>query len=238
MTNNELFFNLYNELDDCLRDYYDISNLSTSAIVKRINELNNSPSINDNKRGEQLDIIRNLRNSLAHVERVVASDENFLINQNIIDFLRHEIEIVDHPVTAFKICVPISKVLCAGLDCNVSEVANSMIKNGYTHIPILKDGCLYGVFSENTIFSYFVEKHNIKITNKSIILEYDEYLNIHCHATEYFIFVAKDMKISEIYPLFAKKNNCKRLSMIFVTEHGKENEKVLGIITSYDLLIN
>ena len=33
-----------------------------------------------------------------------------------------------------------------------------------------------------------------------------------------------------------KKKNGKKLAMIFVTENGKEDEEIIGIITSYDLI--
>ena len=37
----------------------------------------------------------------------------------------------------------------------------TMIKYGYSHIPVLNENKLIGVFSENTIFTIYNSDHNI-----------------------------------------------------------------------------
>ena len=69
-----------------------------------------------------------------------------------------------------------------------------------------------------------------------MLKEYIDFLPIDKHETERFMFVSKDTKADDLAPLFSQKIDGKRLVMIFVSDTGKTNEKVIGIITSYDLL--
>lgn len=234
MTNNEMFFNLYNILDDQLRKYYNIDNLNTSVIIKRINELKDSPSNLDKERGDKLDIVRNLRNSLAHVERFDNKD-NFIIKTSLIKFLKQEIALIKKPPRAIDICKKIEQVYWATLDSNVEDVSKTMLQKGYTHVPILQDGYLYGVFSENTIFSHFVKNKYLNQDSSITLRYYDSYLDIYHHDTECFAFVSIKRKVTDLMPMFANKKDGKRLAMIFVTKNGQENEKIIGIITYYDL---
>ncbi len=234
MTNNELFFNLYNVLDDELRNYYNLDNFNTSAILKRIKELNDSPVLKHKERAEKLDIIRNLRNSLAHVEKFDNKD-NFTISKSLIQTLRYEIDDIRKPLVASNVCKSINQVLTALLDDKIIDITNKMLENGYTHIPVLVNGYLYGVFSENTIFTRFAKQKDLNVSKETTIKEYSEFIQISNHATESFQFVSKRMKAIDILPMFSNKINGKRLVMLFVTEHGKESEKVIGIITSHDL---
>ena len=235
MTNNEQFFNLYNTLDDLLREHYNIFDFGVSVIFKRINELKASLIESDREKGELLDIIRNLRNSLVHLEKYNNKD-NFIISSHLIKVLQDEIETIKNPLTAKDICKNIDLALTATLDNKVKDIADIMLSKGFTHVPILVNGVLYGVFSQNTIFTCFAKQEGIHINANTTIKEYIDFLPIDKHETERFMFVSKDTKVDDLAPLFSQKINGKRLVMIFVSDTGKTNEKVIGIITSYDLL--
>ena len=235
MTNNELFFNLYNAFDNLLRKHYKIEDYNQSVIVKRINELKNSSSAWKRKRAERLDVIRNLRNSLAHVEKF-DNEDNFVIKANLIKALKDEIEDIKKPLLAIDICRPIHEVVYAKLNDNLLPLIKKMVDEGYSHIPILNNGILLGVFSENSIFSCIYKLGSLSLNENSKVNEYYPFINIENHSSRYFLFVKEDAEIEQLYDLFNKKKNGKKLAMIFVTENGKEDEEIIGIITSYDLI--
>ena len=235
MRNNELFFNLYNTLDKLLRRHYNVDDVNQSVIVKRINELKNSTSAFKRARAEKLDIIRNLRNSLAHIEKF-NNEENFIIKSTLIKALKDEIRDVLHPLTAKDIYKNIDEVMCANLNDNVKDVINKMIDKGYSHIPVVLNDKLVGVFSENTIFTALSESDHIDITSNSLIKDYLPFINIENHSSQYFLFVKESMLVDDLYLLFNKKKNNKKLVMAFVSKNGSIKDNILGIITSYELL--
>ena len=235
MTNNELFFNLYNVLDNVLRNHYKISDVNQSVITKRINELKNSSSALKRKRGEKLDIIRNLRNSLAHIEKY-NNEDNFVIKASLIKFLKNEIEDIKKPLLAIDICRPINEVIYASINDCLIPLIDKMINEGYSHIPILSNGVLVGVFSENSIFNSLYLTGSNLLNESTKVSEYLPFIDIDKHSSRYFLFVSKDIKVDNLYELFNISKQKKKLAMIFVSEHGKQDENVLGIITSYDLI--
>lgn len=235
MNNNDIFLNLYNTLDDVLKEKYNVKDETRSYVTRRINELKRSPLLKDQQRGEKLDIIRNLRNSLVHIEKF-DNEDNFTINDSLIETLKEEIADINKPKMAINICTSINDVLSASLNDKLFNVTNLMNKYGFTHIPILKDGYLYGVFSQNTIFTYFSKHKGIIANENDTIDKFIDLLPIEKHITEHFDFVSRYTKVEELIPMFNKKERNVRLVMLFVTENGHKDERVLGIITSYDLL--
>ena len=235
MNNNALFFNLYNVLDDSLRKYYNITNYNTSAISKRINELKNSPLVSYQQRAKNLDIIRNLRNSLAHIEKFT-NEDNFTVSIKIINYLKEEIDYLINPITAIDICKKTHELIIGDLNSNILKLCNKMIENGYTHIPILDNNIVIGVFSENTIFSNFSQDGELVISKDALMSKLNAQIQLNYHDTQCFKFVSKNTKIEQLVPLFTNKINNKKLAMLFVTNSGKEYEKLLCIITLHDLI--
>lgn len=234
MTNNELFLNLYNTLDELLKDKYQVEDYSYSVINRRVNELKGSYLNKLKERGERLDIIRNIRNNLVHLEKYQGQD-NFIITDYLIRALKEEIEDVKDPLTAIKVCKKQNEVLCTTLNEKVKIISKKMLELGYTHIPVIENGYLYGVFSQTTLFSSILKENDIHVDKNLKVSDLSEFLPISKHTTEKFLFVDKNFKSEDLLPLFLKKELGKRLVMVFVTENGKQNEKILGIITPYDL---
>ena len=63
-----------------------------------------------------------------------------------------------------------------------------------------------------------------------------KFLSCDRHTAEEFRFVLKNDPISHLRHLCAEAlNNHERIGMFFVTENGKENESLLGILTVWDI---
>ena len=114
-----------------------------------------------------------------------------------------------------------------------------MKENVYTHIPVLDNKVVIGVFSEKFFLGALTEVEIIydKFTTRFN----DEFIFKHClidnHVTEVFEFVSKNTYLEDVKEMFKKSfSQHKRLSLIFITEHGRKDEKLLGIITPWDVL--
>lgn len=65
---------------------------------------------------------------------------------------------------------------------------------------------------------------------------FKDFIDIDKNENEYYSFVKKNTLLIEIEEMFQKefKDN-KRLAVVFITETGKKTEKLLGLITVWDL---
>jgi hypothetical protein len=106
-----------------------------------------------------------------------------------------------------------------------------MKTNSYTHVPVYDpNNHFIGVLTESTICYRLAMRINkqhkqfqqIRISDITLEKGPDDYL-----------FVSKNMNIFEVDKLFtAKKQHHRKLGAVFITNHGKEQEKILGLITS------
>lgn len=183
----------------------------------------------------ELEYCREVRNLLTHNPKVrnqyavEPSDEMIALLERIIEHVRN-------PQKAKHICVPGDKVYCRTMEDDVRPAMVKMNEQMYTHVPILKDGVVVGVFSENTLLSYLLDDETVSIDNHVKFSDIEKYLPLDRHRAESFRFVGQETPVTEIEDIFAdadKKSD--RIGLIFVTSNGRKTGKLLGIISVWDV---
>lgn len=183
----------------------------------------------------ELEYCREIRNFLQHNE-LINGDYAVIPSEGMIDSLGETLSRVISMPSAMSICVKAVDIYSAGIDDCVRPAMKEMAIRVFTHIPILDDGHVIGVFSENTLLSYMISDEIVEIAEDDTFEKVRELLPLDKHVSETFAFIGRDMVATSIAELFqdALKRN-ERLGMVFVTAHGKPSEKLLGIITSWDM---
>ncbi len=224
----ELFLDKYKKLEATVSAQYNLSN-SESAVsyLERRAEY----------RAIKMDLAycREVRNLLTHNPKignryaVEPSDE-------MLALLDQTIEHVKNPQKAKHIWVPRDQVSCRTMEDLVRPAMVEMNEHVYTHIPILKDDIVVGVFSENTLLSYLIDDEIVSIDNDVKFSDIAKYLQLDQHRAESFRFIGKETLVSEIEDIFADADKkADRIGLIFVTNSGKKTEKLLGIISAWDV---
>lgn len=225
----DIFLDKYKELEALAVDVYGlrpdgsaISQLERKAEFKTIKS--------------ELSYCREVRNLLQHNPKI---GNQFAVepSSNMIDLLSETIEKVRNPKKAGEIAIPISEVYWKTIDDLVYPTMQDMKQNIYTHVPILRDGKVTGVFSDNTLFAYILQDGIIGIDGSTRFKDLGEHLNIRSHPSETFMFAKFHALLSQIEDMFEDAfRKDERIGMIFLTENGKEQEKLRGIITPWDVL--
>lgn len=235
--NNIKFLNLYKTFEALVKDSY--SGDSSRAIRSYISKLEHSVSLSEQIRGRKLNVARELRNGLAHLEDVEVDglyNSSFSISDSLIEILEKEIEIIRNPRIVENEMVKISNVFYTSNDELLSNVFERMSSHTYSNVPILEDGRVVGVFGEHSIFAFVTDNKNISISNELKIKDLAEYTSLDKQKNEYYTFVARNAKVVELYDEFTKYRDGKRLGMAFVTQNGLPKERIIGIVTIYDLI--
>lgn len=234
---SDQFIDIFNELDNFLRNKYGYQDRHI-GFGKMIDELvydKNNLIIKEYK--DKLATVADLRNIIVHSKR--GSDMKPIAEPHleVVETLERIKEKVMNPPKALnKIATGISKISYASMNDNAMKVMIKMHEKNFSHIPILDDGKVVGVFSEDTIFSYLTENQIVAIDKDITINEFKEYIPVDKHINEFFIYENKDITIDKVIPLFQGdlKNN-KRLAAVFLTENGQPQERLLGMITIWDI---
>lgn len=223
------FLDLYKQLEDALEEKYEGVKRKYSSVVMEFYKSANSEKVRN-----ELDICREIRNLLTHNANigglpVVAP------SAPIIEKLKGIIDFVKKPPLAMDYAVKGSGIMTASLNQKVLRLMSVMDKNGFSHAPVMKNGVFHGVFSAGTIFQYILYGGR-EITENTTVEDLSAHLPINAHKENY-AFVARNSDFFEVREKFDKpiaKNQ--RISVVFITENGKENERLLGMIVPSDVL--
>lgn len=154
----------------------------------------------------------------------------------MIALLERTIERVKNPKRAGDICIPLSKTCTRKMSDYVFPTIFEMDEKEYTHVPIMEDDLVIGVFSENTILRCLVDEKTVRLDKAVKFSDIEKYLLIDHHKAESFRFIEYDALVSEVEDLFTNAlKQDDRIGLVFVTRNGKPTEKVLGIISAWDV---
>ncbi|MBE6731556.1 MAG: CBS domain-containing protein [Ruminococcaceae bacterium] len=226
----DTFLEIFRELEDLLEEKYSGKKLHYSSVVFEFLNSEDSAPIR-----EKLDLCREIRNVLTHNsklggESVVEPSETVLNN------LKECIEFIKKPPLALTFATPADMILKANLSATVLKTMNKMYKNGFSHVPVMENGYFVGVFSTGTVFEYTLKNPENPINYKTTIRDIDKVLDLSSHS-ENFVFAQRNLSSIEARKIFERvvgKN--KRVSIIFITENGRKSERLLGLLTPWDLM--
>ena len=224
-----IFRELCNKFEDLVRIKYKVTDEEGAFYI-----LSNQKEYK--KFEKDINLIRKIRNLLSHGECKVEGKTAIEINENIIEKLKEIISLLENPpLVASRY---ITEMFVVDLEEKLENLIKAMNEKKISHVPVLdKDKKLVGVFSENTIFSKLSEDEIIEIGKEYKVKDYEKYIKLENHSSEYFDFIKRNEELASAQNLFNKSiKKDKKLVMLFVTENGKKTEKILGIITPWDLL--
>ena len=226
MNNNELFIEKYKELEYVITKRYNLGKtISPIAYIEKRSEYDHFE--------KELEYCREVRNFLQHEGKinnefaVIASSEMIKKLDEIIEFVRNPIRIKD-------VYIPLSKVYYKGLDNFVYPSMLSMDYKKYSHIPIIKDKKLIGVFSKTSIFKYLLEEDINRLNEDLSFRDIEKYISLN---EEYYLYEKLQTPVEEVKEEVIKNfKHGKRIAIIFVTKDGTINSELIGLLTPYDIL--
>lgn len=181
---------------------------------------------------------RNLRNLLTH--EADARNGNYVtVTQKLYDDFKQDVEKIMHPKTAYEISIKDNHIYKVKKQETIYNVIKTMIEKNYTCTPIVDDNeKLTGVFASHSLMHYFnANKEGFISEPKEMrISDIMQFCSPNGNDEIDYKFVSKTNDEYFIKELFKKSlKERKRLETIFVTENGKSTERLLGIITYWDL---
>lgn len=229
MSRADEFIDLYKRLEDAAVQRYNYP--TDGRAVLRLQDRRELSSIRS-----ELSYCREVRNLLQHKPKVGGQ---FLVqpSQEMVEFLRKTLERIEHPVRCRDVAVPFEKMYWKSMDDGVFPAVRTLKNAAYTHIPILKDRRVEGIFTVNGLFNYLVDRGESGLTEATRFRDMREFLRLDAHPSEVYLFARADAPVDELEEEFqAAQEKGRRVGMVFLTHSGKPNEKVLGILTAWDMI--
>lgn len=236
VTDQELFdkfVGIYNQLDAYMRRQQKVDKHADHGyLIQQMSTVNKLFG----RYEQELKTLAHLRNVLVHSPFMHVAHPMAKPSPAIIERYQQILNELLNPPRALTIAVPASKLYTTSLAGNALGVIKEMCEKTYTHVPVLEDDKMIGVFSENSLLAYLAHNEDSIITRDYSISEFKDFIGLDKHPSESYEFVSRNTYLTDIYALFnAALKIRRRIGVVFVTEHGKPDEKLLGIITAWDL---
>jgi len=146
---------------------------------------------------------------------------------------------IKYPPSALEIFAPKtgSSLYETEVNAFIKDVLSDMTENEYTHVPVWNGEKLVGTFAYNSFFQWV----NYELQNrKQPHFEKEKMGDINPRYLNgdivRFQFVRSTDPAHEVPMIFEKSTRKRRrLDCIFVTEYGNRDEKILAIVTPWDL---
>ena len=227
MSNAEEFLDLYKKLEAVVANHYGASREGGS--VAKLGRRGEFRSIR-----AELDYIRDVRNLLSHRPKIA---DSYMVEPSdaMVQLLKDVILKVERPAVAEGIMIRMGDVFRCSKEDRILPAVREMYERGISHVPIMEDGRVLGVFSNSTFIECTISGDYV-IDEETTFLTIEKELALDSHEAESFLFADKETPIDELSDVFEEASRKgKKIGMIFVTEHGSEKEKLLGIITAWDV---
>ena len=229
--NSEVFLQKYRILEGLLEKRYEGQKINCSSVViAYIREDDSEPVRVD------LDLLREIRNILSHN---ACSDGSAVVqpSDEMLDKLDNIIEYVRRPHRACDFGTPASQVFSAHPNDFIFSVMRTMHKNGYSHVPVQEHGVVTGVFSMRCVFEYLAENGMDSLDKNARISLLGDSIRLERENGERYMFVSEDTSIVTVRRAFQRyTERNRRLSAVFVTRSGNPREKLVCMLTPWNVL--
>lgn len=227
------FLSIYNEIDHYMRSFLNSDNYTDHGmLIRQMTEKNRLFQ----SYYTDLKLFSELRNLLVHNPYPNSANPLIVPHSYIVKKYEEIRNALLHPKKAIDIAVRREFIYTTSLNANAIDVMQTMNEKTYTHVPVMDGEKMIGVFSENTILTYLVNNKDTILLKDTKIAEFKDFIGLDRHPSEYFKFVSREMSFVDIAVLFQEGlKERKRIAVIYITQNGKQEEKLLGMITAWDV---
>jgi predicted transcriptional regulator len=226
MSNSEKFLAIYNEIDVFMRKELNVESwVSHKELIRRLIDKGN---LIIKTYADDLISYAELRNAIVHNPyknqfEPIAEPHEIILNK----YDKLKSQILNPPLALDTLAIRGKDIFKISLEDSIIAVMEVMNNRSFTHVPVIENNKLIGVFSENTIL----------IDDEFKIKDFIEFIPLNNHCSECFLFRPRTITVIEIEEVFKSDIiGNKRIAAVFITENGRENEKILGLITQWDVI--
>ena len=230
MSNAEEYIQKFKELESVVKETFGLNDWDS---------VTNFLSKKDEYRPfrEEIKYCQEVRNLLQHKQKIGG---NFPVepSREMIDFLERVINSLKNRKKCGEIMVPMEKLYYRLEKDSVKETVFGMKKISSSHIPVLDDEHrVIGVFTPVSFLNMLADNGFEPLSTTVNFSVLKKYIALDHHSSEVYRFVKSDLYVDELKEIFENTySGGKRLAMVFVTENGKPDGKLFGIISPWDVL--
>ncbi len=226
---SEEFIEKYKKLEDVIENKYKLKK-GTSAVAF-LEAKSEFSSISD-----KLKYCREVRNFLQHEPKI---NNSFAVtpSKEMIELIDYIIDYIENPLRCSRVAIRMKDMYYCKMEDTVLDSIINMDHLKYSHIPIIENGVLEGVFSKTSLFNYMISKRKFSLEKDLKFIDIKEFISPFGNNSECYKFARYDEKLDKVKDIFEENyHKAIRVAIVFLTVSGSRSDKVLGMITPYDVI--
>ena len=186
---------------------------------------------------EEIKYCQEVRNLLQHKQKI-GGQYPVEPTREMIDFLEKTINSIKNRKTCSEIMVPTNRLFFRRPDDSICGTLEKMRKIPSGHIPILDPSeKVVGVFTAVSFLNMIADRNGEPPSPEFTFADAEKYIAFDHHDSEVYRYVKPSLYADELKDIFERTySGGKRLAMVFVTEDGNPEGKLLGTISPWDIL--
>ena len=225
------FVNVYNELSEYMEKELNLKDYRSHVQMLNIMSKKNHTV---KTYYDELRTFANLRNIIIHDS---TSKYNPIAEPHVEVVERYEyiFNKLRNPPTAYDAATKAKDLVFASLDMRLLDCVKKMHDKNYSYMPVKDDNRFIGVLSGDSIFTYMRKNSTTTIHDNLKIADLGD--SIREHIDERYCHVSKDTPLSQIIDMYSNDiQEGRRLGAVFVTATGSSDEKIMGMISAWNLI--
>ena len=185
------------------------------------------------KYATEMDCCREVRNLLSH-EVMVNGEYPAAPSRELQELLERVLRRLTDPDTVSSRMTPKDKLVEVTPEESLTKVLRDMQKYDLSFLPMLENGRVVGVLSAGTVFRASVE--GLQLTPETRVRDLQPWLPPNRQIGARYPFVRHDLPVEEAEEYFDRSKRVNKVRLLLVTQNGKPEEKLLGVVSPYDLM--
>ena len=199
--------------------------------MKDLEQLPRYKSIRSN-----LAFCRMLRNLLSHYDWSKAGNDMVIITDQAVRQVNN-LYYALNPVTLMRVAIRAGQIFAPSPEDSVLAAIKVMQRNDYSYIPIVENHRIVGVFSTKTIMRIVAENNSALLSENLKFKDIAGFTRLVEEPVAHYGFINPNTTVEDVSLKFQRSKTRKvRLDMLFITDNGRFDGLLQGMITPVDLL--
>lgn len=183
-----------------------------------------------------LSFCRILRNLLSHYDWSKAGNDMVIVTDQALRQVNNLYYSLN-PVTLMRIAIRAGQIFAPMSTDSVLNAIKVMHRNDYSYIPIVDNHRIVGVFSIKTLLRIAAEDKIQELTDSLTFLDILDFIRISENPENQYSFIDTNTTVEDASEMFQRsKRRKKKLDVLFITDNGRADGTLQGMLTPTDLI--
>ena len=219
------FLERYREIEE-----WALNNLNVTE-MKELEQMPQYKSLRSN-----LAFCRMLRNMLSHYDWSKAGNDMVIVTDQAVRQVNNLYYSLN-PVTLMRLAIRAGQIFAPALSDSVLAAVKVMQRNDYSYIPIVDNHRIIGVFSTKTLMRLVAENVTSIFSESLTFKEIMNFIRLVDEPNAHYGFIDPNTTVEDVSLKFQRsKTRRVRLDVLFITDNGRSDGILQGMITPGDIL--